>query len=161
LLHVGWMQVAAETELLAGDPGAARRLYRSAYELVAGGGHESLCTQLASMLALLLARERDGDGARPFVRACARSRALDEESLARLRAAQALLVAEESGALALADEAVAIADAGDDLNLQAAMRLVRARVGHDSEEAARARRLYERKGNLAAAAATGLWSLQP
>jgi hypothetical protein len=90
-----------------------------------------------------------------------RAHAIDDESLARLRAAQALVVAEESSALALVDEAVAVAETGDDLNLQAAMRLVRARVVHDPEEAARARALYERKGNVAAAAATGLWSLQP
>jgi hypothetical protein len=48
----------------------------------------------------------------------------------------------------------------DDLNLQAAMRLVLARVVGDPAEAAEALRLYEAKGNAAAAVATGLWSLQ-
>ncbi|HET8528256.1 MAG TPA: adenylate/guanylate cyclase domain-containing protein [Gaiellaceae bacterium] len=161
LPHVGWMQVSAETELLAGDSSAAQRLFRSAYELVDDGGHDSLATKFASMLALALARDGEADAARTFARVCARAHAIDAESLARLRAAQALLVAEAGSSLALADEAVEIADAGDDLTLQAAMRLVRARVAHDPEEAARARELYERKGNLAAAASTGLWSLQP
>ena len=40
------------------------------------------------------------------------------------------------------------------------MRLTLARVIGDTDEAASARRLFEAKGNVAAMAATGVWSLQ-
>jgi hypothetical protein len=56
---------------------------------------------------------------------------------------------------------VAAADCTDNLNLQGEMRLTLARVSADSAFALEARRLFEAKGNLVAAAATGLWSLQP
>jgi hypothetical protein len=153
----GWLSVAGAVELLAGNVSGAAQIFREGYAIVEDGAHERLRAQFASMLAFLLAGEGDPDGARPYARVCERADAIDPESFARLRAAQALVTGEDS----LAEEAVGVADESDDLNLQAGMRLTLGRVRNDGDEIARAVRLFERKGNVAAASAAGLWSLQP
>jgi hypothetical protein len=71
-----------------------------------------------------------------------------------------LLVSEPHDAARLARSALTAAGQTDNPNLQAAMHLTLARVTGDPGEVAAARRLYESKGNIAAAAAAGLWSLQ-
>jgi class 3 adenylate cyclase/DNA-binding SARP family transcriptional activator len=161
LPKVGWTEVVASVELLAGDAAAAVRALRSGYAVLDSGGFDSLRTHFAALLAFVLATEGDVAGARSFVHICeGSSGTLGLDTTARLRAAQAVLESEPVDAERLAREAVAAAAQTDDLNLQAAMRLVLARLAGDPAEAAEARRLFDAKGNVAAAAATGLWSYQ-
>ena len=158
---VGWTEIVASVELLAGDPAAATEALRSGYAVLDAGGFDSLRAHFAAVLALVLASKGDAAGARNFVGICESwSGPLDLDTTARLRAAQALIVSGPVDAKRLAREAVEAATRTDDLNLQAAMRLVLARLAGDPAEAAEARRLFEAKGNVAAAAATELWSLQ-
>ena len=147
-------------ELLAGDAATAVRALREGYAVLDAGGFDSVRAHYAALLAFLLASDGDAAEARSFIRICeSSSGTLDLDTTARLRAAQALLVSEPLDAERLARDAVSTAARTDDLNLQAAMRLVLARLAGDPAEAAEARRLFEAKGNVAAAAATGLWSL--
>jgi class 3 adenylate cyclase/tetratricopeptide (TPR) repeat protein len=160
LPKAGWLTVAAWGEALAGDPAAAAAMFRDAYAIVDAGGHESPRVQIAADLAFLLAVAREPAQARSFARVCESAKTIDPESLARLRATQALLDRERGSAERLAREAVAIAEESDNLNLQGAMRLTLARVRRDGDELAHAVQLFEQKGNVAAASSAGLWSLQ-
>ena len=158
---VGWTEIVASVELLAGDPAAAAEALQRGYAVLDAGGFDSLRARFAALLAFVLAGQGDKAAARNFVGVCESwSGLLDLDTTARLRAAQALIAAGPLDAKRLAREAVDAATRTDDLNLQAAMRLVLARVAGDPAEAAEARRLFEAKGNVAAAAASGLWSLQ-
>jgi hypothetical protein len=160
LSRVGWTEVVASVELLAGDTSAAVDVLRSGYAVLDAGGYDSLRGAYAALLAFLLASHGDAADARMFARVAEASEGiLDPDAKARLRAAQALLVNEPGAANRLAREAVAAAELTDDLNLQAAMRLTLAHVLGDTDEAMSARRLFEAKGNVAAAAATGVWSV--
>jgi tetratricopeptide (TPR) repeat protein len=151
---VGWTDVAGSIELLAGDAAAAAKLLHAGYDVLAAGGHESLRASQAALLAFLLAAEGESAAAQRFVIACSPgSIAAAHDTAARLRAAQALLVDHRLDAERLAREAVELSQKTDDLNLQAAMRLTLARVTGDAGEAAEARKLYEAKGNAAAASA--------
>jgi DNA-binding SARP family transcriptional activator len=161
LPRVGWTEVVAEVELLAGNATAAIAALRSANAVLDGGGLEGLRTYHAALLAFVLANARQTAAARPFVRICELFEGtLDHDATARLRAARAELAAGTPAAEGLAREAVAAAGRTDNLNLQAEMRLVLARVLGDANEAAAARALFEAKGNVAAATATGLSSSQ-
>jgi class 3 adenylate cyclase/tetratricopeptide (TPR) repeat protein len=159
LPRVGWTEVVALVELLAGDPAAAIDALQSGYDVLDAGGFDNLRTFQAALLAFVLASDGQAAAAREFCRIA--DTAPDDDSKARLRAAQALLASAEGDAERLAREAVAFAERTDDLNLQANVRLTLARVLGDQAEAEAARRLFEVKGNVAAAAGTGLWSLKP
>ena len=162
LPQVGWTQVVAAVELLAGDSTEALRALRDGYAVLDAGGLDSLRTSHAALLAFVLAREGETAAARPFARVCETFEGtLDDDTAARLRAAQARLVSGATDAERLAREAVASAGRTDNLNLQAEMHLTLAQVLGDPAEAAAARRLFELKGNVVAAEATGLLSLQP
>ena len=162
LPKIGWTEIVASVELLAGDPAAATRALRNGYAALDAGGLDSLRAHFAAVLAFVLAGEGDLAGARSFARICDDwSGTLDHDTTARLRAAQALMASAPQDAEPLAREAVDAAARTDDLNLQAAMRLVLGRLAGDPADVAEARRLFEAKGNVAAAASTGLWSLQP
>jgi class 3 adenylate cyclase/predicted ATPase len=162
LPRVGWTEVVASVELLAGDSAEAVQVLRSAYAVLDAGGLDSLRTYHSAVLAFVLASEAETAAARTFARVCETfDGQLDHDTTARLRAAQALIVSGANDAERLARDAVAAADCTDNLNLQGEMRLTLARVSADSAFALEARRLFEAKGNLVAAAATGLWSLQP
>ena len=125
------------------------------------GGFDNLRAHHAALLAFSLACEGEADEARQVLQRCTPAgTAVDHETLARIRATQALLVFDGADAARLAREAVAAAEQTDDLNLQATMRLALARAAGDPEEAAAARRLFDAKENLAAGTAAGLWSLQ-
>jgi class 3 adenylate cyclase/tetratricopeptide (TPR) repeat protein len=161
LPRVGLTEVVAGVELLAKEPTAALAALRSGYELLDAGGYDSLRAYHAALLAYVLAGVGETSEARAFAHVCETSHgALDLSTAARLRAAQAQLVAEPIDAERLARDAVSTAARTDDLNLQAEMRLTLARVVGDQDEANEARRLFEHKGNVAATAAVGLWSLQ-
>jgi tetratricopeptide (TPR) repeat protein len=160
LSRVGWTEVVASVELLAGDTAAAVEVLRSGYAVLDAGGYDSLRGAYAALLAFLLASHGDAADARMFAHVAEASEGiLDPDAKARLRAAQALLVTEPGAADRLAREAVAAAELTDDLNLQATMRLTLARLAGDADEAMSAQRLFEAKGNVAAAAAAGVWSV--
>ncbi|MBV8257306.1 MAG: AAA family ATPase [Actinobacteria bacterium] len=147
LPRAGWTGVAALVERLGGDPDAAVETLLEGHALLEG--YDRALAYHAASLALLLASEGRGDDAAPHA-AAARARLdhADAPTSARLHAAEALLSADRE----LARQAVEHASRTDDLNLQAEARLVHARVCGDPESAADARRLYEAKGNRAAAA---------
>ena len=154
---VGWKMMVAWVEQLSGDTGAAIEALRESYEVLEAGGYDSHRGFYAALLAFLLAGEGRVEEARTYLDASRHDEdALDGAALARLRAAQALVTADPAGALAAARDAVALAHESDDLNLQAEMHEVLARVGGDPGELAEARRLYEQKGNRTAAAALAL-----
>jgi class 3 adenylate cyclase len=161
LPRVGWTEIVASIEELAGDARAAATALHSGYQVVDAGGQDSLRARFATLLAFLLAGQGETDAARMFARVAETTDIpLDDDSTARLRAAQALLVSEPIDAQRLAQDAVTIAERTDNLNLQGAMRLTLARVDSDPAQAAAAKTLFDAKGNVAAAALTGLWSLQ-
>jgi class 3 adenylate cyclase len=161
LPRVGWTEIVGSVEALAGNSHAAAESLRSGYAVVDVGGQDNLRTRFATLLAFQFADAGEAASARTFVHiAEAATAPLDDDSTARLRAAQALLAAGTADAERLARDAVAASERTDNVNLQAAMHLTLARVVGDPAEASTARELFEAKGNVAAAAATGLWSLQ-
>jgi tetratricopeptide (TPR) repeat protein len=161
LPRVGWTEVVAGVELLAGDSAEAIRALRNGYEVLDAGGLDGLRRYHAALLAFALANEGEIAAAGPFVRVCETFEGtLDHDSTARLRAAQARLTSEIVAAERLSREAVDAAGRTDNLNLQAEMRLQLARVLGDAAEAAAARALFETKGNVVSAGSTGLLSLQ-
>jgi tetratricopeptide (TPR) repeat protein len=162
LPRVGWTQIVAAVEALAGDSEAAFRALREGYAVLDSGGLDSLRTSHAALLAFALASADEIAAARPYARVCETfDGTLDPDTIARLRAAQAQFVDETIDAERLAREAIEATQGTDNLNLQAEMRLVLARVLDDPAEAAAARALFEAKGNIVSAATTGLWSRRP
>ena len=160
--RVGWTEVVAFVESLAGDAAAAVSVLRSGYDVLDAGGFDGLRGTYAAVLAFLLAGVGDAGEAYAFVGiAEASEHLLDPDATARLRAAQALLASDSHDANRLAREAVAAAERTDDLNLQATMRLTFARVTGEAVEEAAARHLFAAKGNIAAVATMGVGSRQP
>ena len=161
LPRVGWTEIVAAVELLAGDVAGAILALRSGYEVLDAGGLDGQRTYHAALLAFVLASQGETAAAQRFAQILETfDGPLDRETEARLRAAQAQLAGTPGDAARLAREAVDAADSTDNLNLRADMRLVLARVSGDAAEAAAARELFETKENVAGMATTGLWSLQ-
>ncbi|HWX08891.1 MAG TPA: hypothetical protein VNY33_02840, partial [Gaiellaceae bacterium] len=161
LYKVGWTDIVASVEALAGDAQAAVDALRNGYAVVDAGGQDSLRARFATLLAFQLADNGDQAAARFFAEVAETAAVpLDDDSTARLLAAQALLATETPDGGRLARDAVIASERTDNLNLQGAMHLTLARVTGDPLEAEVAKQLFEAKGNVAAAAATELWSLQ-
>ena len=147
LAVAGWGEIVALVERLAGDHAAAVAALRRSYELVDLGGHAGYRTMCAARLAFNLAEHGDAAGARSFIKLCGGTQqALDVQSTAEVRAAQALLLQDSR----LAKEAVDLAEGTDDVNLRASMHLTLARVTGDPAPLEIARALYAAKGNIAA-----------
>jgi hypothetical protein len=154
-------------ELLAGDPEAAERELAAGYEILAEVGARGL---LAGELArALVAQDRYEDASQYVAIAEDASGGGDlaPQILWRCAKARIAAAAGDDGAVALADEAVRLAEATDalplvgDAHLDAA--LVRDVLGRDSRDSAeRASRTYARKGHTvgerAAAALAGVSS---
>jgi len=102
----------------------------------------------------------DAEAAERLLDTCVEAETQAPDVAARVAAARAMLARDPAEGASLARDAVAAAERTDDLNLQAAMHMTLARVSGDAREAEAARALYAAKGNVAAAASTGLWSLQ-
>ena len=68
LSRVGWTEVVAAVELLAGETTAAVNVLRSGYAVLDAGGFDSLRGAYAALLAFLLASNGDVVEARTFVR---------------------------------------------------------------------------------------------
>ena len=154
LPRIGCDETASTVELLAGEPHVAVHLLRKSLSALDGGGYGRLRDAYVALLALLLGMTGDLDGARALLDGNPPGPSSHET--ARLLAARALV----DNDAALAREAVALADATDELNLRAELHVVLARVLGDDGELETARRLYELKGNVAATVATASWSLQ-
>ena len=152
LPRVGWTMIVALVERLAGDDAAALEALAEGYTVLEAGGYDSHRADFAAQLAFLLAGEGRTQQAHGYVDACrGASGTPDRSTSAHLHAAEALLAGDPAEGAALARRAVALAGETDDLNLQAEMHLALARVADDPEQVAEARRLYEAKGNVAAA----------
>jgi class 3 adenylate cyclase len=163
-LSAVYSQFAAAVELLAGRPDAAEAVLADADRALERLGETGERSNIAADLAhALLAQDRQAEAAR-WADTC-RSLAARDDLYAQVRwrgASARVLAAQDRQAEAgrLAGEAVALAERTDMLNLRAAALLdlgATARAGgRPDDEAAATRRalaLYERKGNLAAAAA--------
>jgi class 3 adenylate cyclase/DNA-binding SARP family transcriptional activator len=162
---VGWTEIVAHVELLAGDTAAARRALEGSQAVLSAAGSDglgSLRAYHAALLALVAAMDGDLSEAEHLLELCELpADELDADTVARMSATQALVAGNREDAVRLARAAVTAAERTDDLNLQGAMRLTLARVTDDPHEAETARRLFESKGNVAATAVIGLSSYRP
>jgi class 3 adenylate cyclase/tetratricopeptide (TPR) repeat protein len=161
LARVGLDEIAGGVELLAGETEAAERELRAGYEVVATAGGPALAAMQAIRLAeALLAQDRVEEAARLSVESGAALGERDTVAQVYWRTLQASVDArrgEAAGAERLAREAVELASASDDLNMQgvtlAALGDVLAAAG-DQTQAAEARRAalerFGRKGNAVA-----------
>jgi class 3 adenylate cyclase len=163
-LSAVYSQFAAAVELLAGRPDAAETRLADGYRALERLGETGERSNVAADLAhALLAQERDAEAER--FADTSRSLAAREDLYAqvRWRGAKARVLAgqgRDAEADRLAVEAVALAERTDMLNLRAAALAdlaATARAGGRADDGVaatlRALALYERKGNLAAAAA--------
>jgi tetratricopeptide (TPR) repeat protein len=119
----GVLRVAGEIELLAGDPVAAERAFREAYETLERGQDWGHLTSVAPLLALALLAQGRVEEARPPLELTSRW-IIDDDSDAqisflRARAKLAALEGDPAEAEALARQAVERAAKGDDLNAHA------------------------------------------
>ncbi len=157
LALAGTTQITGPMELLAGDPAAAERELRRGLEILlpdASDGYQE------ALLAEALFREgRRSEAAAQAATAAANAHADNVHAQVAWRLVRAKLDAnaKPGAAVALAREAVAIAEATDAVNLLAdaladLARVLDAASERDAATAAnqRALDLYERKGNLSA-----------
>jgi class 3 adenylate cyclase/tetratricopeptide (TPR) repeat protein len=158
---------AADAELLAGDLAAAESLLMPAYERLQAIGETAILSSVAASLALVAVRRGRHEDAERLAAVAEEAAAEDDvAALAVARSARAeALAARQAGsteAESLARDAVGLADATDELNLQGqtlgSLATVLRQAGRTEEAAAAARagaERFARKGNVAAAAASG------
>ena len=162
-LHSAVSHHTAMVELLAGDPAAAERCLRKGYAALDQMGDRNLLSTTAAFLGeALLAQDRDEE-AEHFARVSAELAADDDLlSQAVWRGVQASILArrgELAEAERMARDAVALAERTDFLNHRAEAHVVLGTVLGQKDRSEQARdalavalSLYERKGNLVAAA---------
>ena len=168
--HVTWaahLGEVAKVELLAGDPPAAERRARAAYESLALQGESAYLSSVAPRLARAIYAQGRYEEAEHFTRASETAAADDDvSSQSDWRAVRALVFAETGKldeAQQLAREAVELVERTDYLDHQADAVVGLAQILHRSGKAdsarANARRaleLYEQKGNRVSARRTEL-----
>jgi class 3 adenylate cyclase/tetratricopeptide (TPR) repeat protein len=149
-------------ETLSGDHVAAERELRSGYEVLEGMGETNFASTLAARLAQALCALGQYDEASRFVSISRKAAASgDVVSHVILRGAEGKILAnrrsyEEAGSLV--QEAIALADETDALNMRADILVDLAevqRAAHDGRANGTVRgalELYEQKGNVASAA---------
>jgi ATP/maltotriose-dependent transcriptional regulator MalT len=150
----------ADTELLRGDPQAAERLLRRAFETLDRAGETAILASVAAALAdALHLQGRDDDA---WLYGTISQRAADSDDIgaqAAWRANRARILAGRGDAAQaedLARQAVTLTHGTDDLNLSAHALMTLADVLADrapddaAAAAAEAVALYERKGNVVA-----------
>jgi class 3 adenylate cyclase/tetratricopeptide (TPR) repeat protein len=157
---------ASTIELLAGDAGAAERELRTGYRMLEEIGDMHLRPMIAAYLAATLAQDGRPAEAEEFARFAEAHAERDDivaQAMVRVALAQILASAgEATEADRLAREAVELAAPTDFLDLQATALLARARVLGEagspeaSSVAAKARSVYERKGNIVGAGSAAL-----
>ena len=153
--------VGAQIESLAGELGAAERELRTGYAMLEEMGEHGVRSTVAGFLADVLSL-RPGDAEAERFTTIARETAAEEDVVPQVlwRRAAARTTARHGDldrAVALAREAVEQANETDFLDLRAGTQLVLAAALRDIGSADEvtsaldeARRLYERKGNVAA-----------
>jgi class 3 adenylate cyclase/tetratricopeptide (TPR) repeat protein len=157
---------AGQVELLAGEPVAAEAHLREGYELLESLGERGNLAGAAAHLALALQAQGRNDAAEPYAEEAARLGSPDDAELqvvwriaqSRIRAANG----SAAEAVALAEEAVGIAERTDAPNLRADANLALAHAlaaegrEYDARRAAQtALSFYEAKGNVVGAGAAG------
>ena len=159
----GVLRAAGEIELLAGDTEAAERAFREAYETLERGQDWGHLASVAPLLALTLLAQGRVDEAEPPLELTSRW-IIDDDSDAqisflRARARRATLTGDPAEAEALARRAVERAATGDDLNAHAGALVdlgdaleLDTRRDEATATLQDALLLYERKGNVVAAA---------
>ena len=158
VLWASWGQNVGRTELLAGDPAAAERALRPCYDALREAGNLGFASTVAGQLAHALVDLRRPEEATTYA-AAARESAGDGDVLSQIlwRSALARALAlrgEVERAVALADDAVGLAETTDWPNVLADTLLDQARVlrvvGRSSGAVAeRADLIYVAKGNRA------------
>jgi len=112
LLWGAWGQGMGRIELDAGEPARAERAIREGYEALIQLGERGYASTLAGQLAHVLIREHRSDEAEPYIEACRRD-AGEADVLSQLlwRTARAEIDqrAGRTSAIALVDEAIALA----------------------------------------------------
>jgi class 3 adenylate cyclase/tetratricopeptide (TPR) repeat protein len=152
---------AADSELLAGEPGAAERLLRGADAALEAVGEVAIRASVAAELAQALYEQGRADEAVEFAALSEAMAAADDvQAQVAWRAARALVLADRGDAEAaesVARQAVETARATDDPNLSARALLAHARALQACDRAAdadaalaEALQLYDAKGNVAA-----------
>jgi len=163
--HVTWAAQSAEAarvELLAGDPAAAERTARAAYDALARYGEKGYLSGVATRLARAIYAQGRYDEAEHFTRASEAAAAGDDvASQSEWRAVQALICARTGqldAAQELAREAVELLEPTDYLAHHADALVGLAEILHRSEQtdsakaaARKALQLYEQKGNAVSA----------
>jgi len=165
LFRAGLCEVAGPIELLAGQPEAAERELRHAFEILSGSGDTALLGSPALMLVEALLLQDQNDEARRFAEigkaAVSRDDTMDDVLActvdARLYALDGALDLAEAEAREAVDRAArtdALVLHADALALLGSLlaRAERLREAHDALE--RAMELYSRKGNAVAARRT-------
>jgi class 3 adenylate cyclase/tetratricopeptide (TPR) repeat protein len=132
--------IAAEIELLAGDPAEAVSILRWGHDQLSDMGVQSVIPTVSAFLADALCEAGRFDEAERFARD-ARDQAVDVDTVAQVMWRVALSRATVD--MPLAREAVALAEKTDHLDLQA-------KAFAAAGDPERARRAYEAKGNVAA-----------
>jgi ATP/maltotriose-dependent transcriptional regulator MalT len=155
--------VPAEIEMLAGDPAAAERELRWGFDMLTAMGERGVRSTLAAFLADALCAQGRFEEAEGFATISEETAAEDDlvtQAVWRAARARVLARTDSFDAERLAEEARTLAEPTDflDLKARAATALADVLLARGNRAAAEfllaeARELYERKGNLAAAAA--------
>ena len=162
ILSAAYSQSSAYVEMLAGDPAEAERELRSGYADLEKMGEKGYLSTVAAELAQALYKQRQFEEAERFTHISQELGPLDDYATqVEWRGTRAKLLArrgELGAAVALAEEAVALAADTDYLNLQGDALTDLAEVlslgGRSDESMSRSREaleLYERKENLVSA----------
>jgi class 3 adenylate cyclase/tetratricopeptide (TPR) repeat protein len=162
ILTAGYSQSSGYVERLAGDAEAAERQLRAGYGILERMGEKGYLSTVAAELAQALYEQGRFDEAEGFTHISEELGSLDDYATqVEWRATRAKVLArrgEHDSAVALANEAVALAAETDYLNLQAdaCMDLAEVvslggRIGEAASRSHEALELYERKGNTVSA----------
>jgi class 3 adenylate cyclase/tetratricopeptide (TPR) repeat protein len=153
-------------ERLAGDPVGAEAALRAGYDVIARLEEQGYQSTVAALLAHVVIAQDRPDDAEPFIEEAAAAAADDDITTHILvQAARGRVSAGRDGleqAEALCREAVSLAETTDDVNMHGDVLLDLAHVLEANGDArgaadvaARARTLFEGKGNIVQAAAAG------
>ena len=162
ILSAAYCQSSAYVEMLAGDPREAERELRSGYADLEKMGEKGYLSTVAAELAQALYEQRQFEEAERFTHISQELGPLDDYATqVEWRGTRAKLLAlrgELDPAVALAEEAVAMAADTDYLNLQgdalkdlAEVLTLGGRIGDSASRSREALELYELKGNVVSA----------
>jgi predicted ATPase/class 3 adenylate cyclase len=162
ILTAAYSQSSAYVEMLAGDPREAERELRNGYAELEKMGEKGYLSTVAAELAQALYEQRRFDEAERFTHVSQELGPLDDfATQVEWRGTRAKVLArrgEFDAAVALAEEAVALAEDTDYLNLQgdicrdlAEVLSLAGRIGDAASRSREALEVYERKGNTVSA----------